>query len=244
MLIPVVTAADAAYFPGVVALYNSFKRNAGPGFEFYAILYGEDIQAEGRALGINVITPPDWKARFPTSSYWPEPSAPMYARLLVPRLFKDRPRAIWLDADCVIEQPLQELATLKFPNAMAGVYFASENYTLGFHISDITQNLRDVRVPFTGLMVFNTAEWNRQQITERCVGAMNADAYDYKFAVQSVLGLVLMGNFHRLPYCWQVFAGRKGPLPDDAKILHWVGGLPWKQKMEHQAEWQKYAATA
>jgi len=238
---PVVTAADAAYFPGVVALFNSFKRNAGPGFEFHAILYGDDIQAKGRALGMKVIVPPEWKTTFPTSSYWPEPSAPMYARLLIPGLFKDRERAIWLDADCVIEQPLAELAEMKFSQALAAVYFKTENYTLGFHISDIPQNLMAIRVPFTGLMVFNIKVWNAAQITERCVSAMNADAYDYKFAVQSVLGLVLMGAFHRLPYCWQVFAGRKEPLPSDRRILHWVGSLPWRDNSQHKDIWEAYA---
>ena len=241
MVTPVVTAADAAYFPGVVALFNSFKRNAGPGFEFHAILYGDDIQAKGRALGMKVIVPPEWKTTFPTSSYWPEPSAPMYARLLISGLFKDRERAIWLDADCVIEQPLAELAEMKFSQALAAVYFKTENYTLGFHISDIPQNLMAIRVPFTGLMVFNIKVWNAAQITERCVSAMNADAYDYKFAVQSVLGLVLMGAFHRLPYCWQVFAGRKEPLPSDRRILHWVGSLPWRDNSQHKDIWEAYA---
>lgn len=151
MLIPVVTAADAAYWPGVVALYNSFTRNAGPGFEFYAILYGEELQDKGRSLGINVIEPPEWAAVFPTSSYWPQPSAPMYARLLIPQLFKDHERAIWLDADCIILQALEELADLEFAQPLAAVYFDTENYTLGFHISDIEHNLRLIRCPFTGL---------------------------------------------------------------------------------------------
>lgn len=241
MLIPVVTAADAAYWPGVVALFNSFNKNAGPGFEFYAILYGSDIQAKGRALGMNVIVPPDWDCVFPTSSYWPEPSAPMYARLLVPQIFKDRERAIWLDADCVILQSLAELSDMQFQNALAAVYFDTENYTLGFHISDIERGLRSVRVPFTGLMVFNVGGWNERHITERCVALMNADEFDFRFAVQSVLGLVLRGDFHRLPYCWQVFAGRSGALPTDRRILHWVGSLPWRDAAKHKNIWESFA---
>jgi len=241
MRIPVVTAADAGYWPGVVALFNSFNKNAGPGFEFHAILYGEDLQEKGRALGMNVIVPPQWNTAFPTSAYWPEPSAPMYARLLIPQLFREHARAIWLDADCVIVKPLAELADLQFEQALAAVYFNGYNYSLGFHISDIEQGLRDVRCPFTGLMVFNIPAWSSQRITQQCVALMNADEYDFKYAVQSVLGMVLMGEFYRLPYCWQVFAGRKEPLPGDSRILHWVGTLPWRDASQHKAIWESFA---
>jgi len=236
----IVTAADAGYFAGVVALYKSFLLNAGPGFEFHAILYGEDIQREGRALGMNVIQPPAWDTQFPTTEKWPEPSAPMYARLLVPQLFKDHERAIWLDADCVILEPLAELAALEFDNPMAAVHFEDERYRLGFHIPNIEPALAKIPCAFTGLMVFNIPAWRGARITEQCVEWMNADTeYDFRFVVQSVLGLVLNGDYWHLPYCWQVFAGRKA-LPQDKRILHWVGALPWRDEMPHTDIWRRY----
>ena len=239
-MIPVVTAADAAYFPGVVALFNSFKQNAGPGVEFHAILYGAEIQQQGRALGMNVIQPPKWETQFPTTAKWPEPSAPMYARLLVPQLFPDCYRAIWLDADCIVIESLAELADMAFDQPMAGVHFNSVNYTLGFHIPNLKGIDRVVRVPFTGIMVFNVPVWRDHCITEQCVKVMNAGMdYDFRFVVQSVLGLVLMGSYHRLDYKWNVFANRK-ELPPNPRILHWVGALPWVEKMPHQEIWDQY----
>jgi lipopolysaccharide biosynthesis glycosyltransferase len=239
-LIPVVTAADAAYFPGVVALYNSFNQNAGPGFEFYAILYGKEVQERGRALGINVIEPPKWETRFPTTEKWPEPSAPMYARLLVPQLFPHQPLAIWLDADCIIVQPLAGL-DMPFDEPLAAVHFNNTNYTLGFHIPNIEAHLRQIPCAFVGLMVFNVPAWRLARITDACVEVMNAETdYDFRFVVQSVLGLVLLGNYKRLPECWQAFANRQ-KLPDNPRILHWVGALPWVQQMPHQGIWNQYA---
>lgn len=239
-MIPVVTAADAAYFPGVVALYNSFKQNAGAGFEFYAMLYGEDVQEQGRALGMNVLVPPVWETKFPTTAKWPEPSAPMYARLLVPQLFPDCLTAIWLDADCIIVQSLTGLDA-PFTEPLAAVHITSHNYTLGFHIPNIEAGLSQVPCAFVGLMVFNVPVWRSQQITEQCVEAMNADTgYDFRFVVQSVLGLVLRGNYKRLPACWQAFANR-AELPKDSRILHWVGALPWVRRMPHQERWEQYA---
>ena len=239
-MIPVVTAADAGYFPGVVALFNSFNKNAGPGFEFHAILYGKEVQEQGRKLGISVIEPPEWETRFPTSADWPEPSAPMYARLLVPQLFPDCERAIWLDADCVIVQSLAEL-DVPFDEPLAAVHFDGVNYKLGFHIPNIEPRLREVPCAFTGLMVFNVPAWRRDRITENCVMWMNSDTgYNFRFVVQSVLGLVLLGDYKRLPKHWQVFANRK-VLAKNPRILHWVGALPWVTRMPHREIWNQYA---
>jgi lipopolysaccharide biosynthesis glycosyltransferase len=241
-MIPVVTAADAGYFAGVVALYKSFLLNAGPGFEFYAMLYGEDVQAAGIELGMNVIVPPVWESRFPTTEKWPEPSEPMYARLLVPMLFQNR--AIWIDADCVILEPLAPLALMDFRQPLAAVHFKNERYRLGFHIPNIEEHLADIPCPFTGLIVFNVPAWRDARITEKCVEWMNSEAdYDFRFVVQSVLGLVLEGDYHHLPQCWQVFANRKD-LPEDARILHWVGALPWRDEMPNTDIWRRYYESA
>jgi len=244
-MIPVVTAADSQYFPGVIALHNSFKKNAGPGFRLFAILYDEDDRREARNRGINVIEPPEWDINFPTSKRWLEPSPPMYVRLLLPRLFSDMPRSIWLDADCIVVQPLAPLAELRFQQPVAAVHFDSDRYTLGFNIPNLEGKLASKHCPFTGLLVFNHAEWNRRKLTEQCEQWM-ADPHglDFSFVVQSVLGLVLEGDYFHLPYKWQVFAGRSQRIPDDARILHWVGGAgrqPWLCDMPNDQLWRQYA---
>jgi lipopolysaccharide biosynthesis glycosyltransferase len=246
-MIPLVTAATVEYWPGVVALYNSFKQNAGPGFEFYAILYGEKLQAKGRALGLNVLQPPNWMDQYPTSSEWPKQTPAAYARLVLPTLFPDRERVIWLDADCIITKPLAELASMKFSEVVAAVKFDTGPYTMGFQVRNVPPDMRDLRMPFNGLLVFNVAEWNRQRITEQCREAMTKTNLVFQFADQSVLGYVLRGRFHGLEYRWQFFANRHGQeIPHNAVILHWVGTLsstPWMKHCHHQAEWDKYAAA-
>jgi lipopolysaccharide biosynthesis glycosyltransferase len=234
-----VTAIDAAYFPGLKALYNSYQANAGEGFEFYCMVHGDaELFAEVEALGIKAIHPPAWDTRYPTTAKWPEESAAMYARLLIPQMFNTE-RAIWLDADCIILKPLAPLLDIEFSEPVAAVTFKSENYTLGFHIPDLKEG-RKVRVPFSGLLLFNNAEWKRRDITRQCADAMQD--YDFRFVVQSVLGYVLKGDFHTLPYCWQVFAGRKAALPTDCRILHYVGALPWRVRMNNQHIWDSYAS--
>lgn len=237
-MIPVVTAIDRAYLPGLKALSNSFNANAGDGFELHCICHG-DVMADVETLGVNPLAPPEWATRYPTTARWPKPLASMYSRLLIPELFEGR--SIWLDADCIILQPLHELAEVEFEQPVAAVHFNNERYTLGFHVGGIEPELARVPVPFSGMLVFNGPAWRAARITNRCAEWMAHDEYDYKFVVQSVLGLALKGDYKRLPYKWQVFAGRTDPLPADTMILHYVGGLPWREPMNNQHIWDKYA---
>lgn len=239
-MIPIVTAIDEKYLPGLKALYNSYKANAGKGFKFHCIVYGSDkLRAEVRALGVNVIIPPKWRAIYPTTKEWPESLPSMYARLLVPKLFKKK--AIWIDADCIVVKPLNELAKIEFSEVVAGVGFNGDRYTLGFHINNLDPKLRSVRVPFAGLLIFNCEKWNKEKITEQCSDLMdNHGEMDFRYVVQSVLGYVLHGKFHWLDYKWQIFANRATSIPENAMILHYVGAVPWLTKMEHQDAWDLY----
>ena len=241
-MIPVITAIDAAYWPGLKALARSFKANAGPGFELHCIVYG-DAELRRRVSEICIaVDPPEWNTLYPTTAKWPVPLAAMYARLLIPELFKQHDRAIWLDADCIVLDDLAELAAMTFDQPMAGVNFDTRNYTLGFHIPNLRGVDPATPVPFTGIMVFNIPEWRRLDITAHCTEWMNADCgFDFRFVVQSVLGLVLQGNYHHLEYRWNVFGGRRDPIPDNAKIVHYVGALPWRDEMPHRRLWEQYA---
>ena len=80
-MIPVVTAIDRAYLPGLKALYNSFLANAGPGFDFHCIVHGDiDLLLEVAGLGMTAIPAPDWLDVYPTTKEWPEQLPAMYSR--------------------------------------------------------------------------------------------------------------------------------------------------------------------
>lgn len=240
---PLITAINEAYFPGLKALYNSYKANAGDGFDFFCIVHGDsDLFARVEDLGVTAIKPLEWGTLYPTTQNWPVSLPAMYSRLLIPQMFAEYRRAIWLDADCIILEPIKPLLDIEFGETVAVVTFTDSRYTLGFQIRDLPQELRNIRGLFAGLLLFNIAEWNRQKITQRCTEAMNADSgLDFRYVVQSVLGYVLQGKFHTLPYHWQVFANRTDSIPKDVKILHYVGALPWKDEMNNQEIWATYA---
>ena len=61
MNVPLVTAINEAYFPGLKALYNSYKANAGHGFDFHCIVDGDaELFAQVDALGVKTLKPTSW----------------------------------------------------------------------------------------------------------------------------------------------------------------------------------------
>jgi len=242
MVTPVITAIDEAYFPGLDALYNSFKANADPDLEFFCIVDGDaDLVDRVAQLGVNVITPPHWADRYPVSPWWPTELPALYARLQIPELFPDCERAIWIDADCIIIDPLTRLAGLDFTEPVAACRPSHERYKLGDMLINCPHDLMEVAGQFSGLLVFNIPAWNKLDITGKCAKAMMNTRIVYKWGDQSVLAYVLRGVYHELSMDWQTFAHRTDATLRDARILHWLGSVPWKTEVRNKDWWQKYA---
>lgn len=242
MVVPLVTAIDEKYFPGLVALYNSYRANAGEGFEFYCIVDG-DAELFGRveALGVKTIKPTAWTEGYPVSPEWPDPIPSLFADLQIPRLFPDHERAIWIDADCVVVKPLTGLLTIDFDEPVAACSPPDNNYILDFVLRECPREHKGKRSPFGGLIIFNIHEWNKRGLTEKCAEAMLNKHIIFRYGDQSILAYVLLGDFFVLPLSWQTWANRKLPIPDSATILHWVGTVPWLNKVNNKHRWLEYA---
>jgi len=242
MVVPIVTAINEAYFPGLDALYNSFKANADSLFDFYCIVDGDDDLFDRVAgLGVKPLVPINWADDYPTSGYWPEKTPSLYARLQIPRLFPDHERAIWIDADCIIVDPLTHLAEFGFSEPVAACRPTVERYRLGDMLVNCPPELHNTAGLFSGLLVFNIPKWNKQDITGHCAKAMLNKNITFKWGDQSVLSYVLAGRFFELSMEWQTFAHRVGAQLQPAKILHWLSDVPWEKEMRNGDWWYKYA---
>lgn len=244
MVVPLVTAIDEKYFPGLVALYNSYKANAGDGFEFYCIVDGDaELFSRVEDLGVKALHPTEWSDDYPVSEIWPDKIPSMFADLEIPRLFPKHDRAIWIDADCVIVKPLTGLLEVEFDNPIAACSPPTHCYTLDFVLHNCPKKYADKRSPFGGLIIFNIHEWNKRGLTGKCAEAMLEKDVIFKYGDQSVLAYVLLGDFHVLDLSWQTWANRKQPIPTNAIILHWVGlnSVPWLNKVNNKHRWLEYA---
>jgi lipopolysaccharide biosynthesis glycosyltransferase len=164
----------------------------------------------------------------------------MYARLLAPLMFGD---CVWLDADQVVLRDMQELLDMRFAEPLAAVQCDRNNIArcvIGM------ENPPEGDSIYSGLMVFNAEEYRRQRVTERCLQLMDeapASGIVYRFVVQSVLSVVLEGNFHRLDPRWQGFANRSTVRAEEWFVLHWHGRKrkPWNTPdMANVSTWRNY----
>ena len=249
MVVPLITAIDKKYFPGLVAMCNSYKANAGEGFDLYCIVDGDDeLFASVEALGIKTIKPTKWVDSYPTSEVWPLEIPSLFADLQIPRLFPEHERAVWIDADCIINGSLTELIDLEFDEPVAAcTQPGNPCYSLGFVLHGCPKELQGRRSPNGGLVVFNIQEWNQRGLTEKCAEVMQDESITFRYGDQSVLAYVLRGEFYVLDGSWQGFPSRGSKSVENersiknAKILHWLGRNPWLDDVPRAHIWNHYA---
>jgi lipopolysaccharide biosynthesis glycosyltransferase len=233
----VVTAIDEQFFPALKALHNSILMHSSC-TDLVCMTYGTDELAEKvERLGVGVRHNVDINAHLPLGEGTPEGCKPMYARLLVPMMFDN---CAWFDADQIVQTNLTPLFNMKFPEVVAAVPDPH-----GAKRSVIGMDVEDTAALYTGVMLFNAPAWREQKITERCIELMNnSEGVLFRFVVQSVLNVVLAGNFHQLNMRWQGFANRHPIHAEQYAVLHWHGRKlkPWTHPSMPNADvWKRYA---
>jgi lipopolysaccharide biosynthesis glycosyltransferase len=240
MTVPLVTACNEAYFPGLRALYRSYLANAGEGFEFWCIVEGDEALFEKiEALGIKTIKPTSWADVYPLSEPWPVEIKSLFADLQIPQLFPDHEKAIWIDADCLIVDSIEELLDYEFTQPIATPSMKTYPMKLGYQLLNCPPEITDIQGPFTALIIFNIPEWNRLGLTAKCAEAMAHKTITFKFCDQSVLGYVVLDNWCKLSMKWQTFAHRQHETGDGAIILHWLLHKPWDNATPYRTDRHK-----
>jgi lipopolysaccharide biosynthesis glycosyltransferase len=217
---------------GARALRNSWVKNSPHGFDFHVIGYGDEaFERELRDEFDNVIFNPDIGANLPCSYKCTTPNPAMYARLLIPELYSDHERSIYIDADAVILKPLDGLAALDMKNyPVAGIpsWCPIEKEVIGHPPGQFGI--------MTALMVFNHSAWIAKDILNQCRKAMDEEPYHFKTVVQAVMQYVLKKDWLALHKFAQVQYGHATTVKEinNAYVLHFAGTNPWEP---YPAEW-------
>ena len=223
---PIVTTINEDFLLGARALRNSWLRHSEEGFSFHVIGYGDE--AFERTLNDefdNVIMNPDIGANLPLSYKCLTPNPPMYARILIPSLFAEYEKAIYIDADAVILKSLDGLLRHDMGNMpCAGTPSWSP---ISREVIGWDNNNQGI---MSALIVFNVAAWNRKGMLDKCRVAMNEEKYHFKTVVQAVLQYVLGDDWYRLPQYAQVQGGHATTRNEikNAYLLHFAGTSPWE----------------
>lgn len=232
-----ITAIDEAFFPGLVALHNSIRINS-PSTRLACMTYGSDELARRvESLGIEVHHNAEINCYLPPGDGTEENCSPMYARLLAPDLYE---RCVWLDADQIVTGDLSELFRLRLKQPVAAVQCPS-----GTRRSVSGIDVPESDAIYSGLMVLNAPVWKQLRVTERCLDMMrNPGKARFKYVVQSVLNVVLGGNFYHLDAKWQGFANRTDFKLRNHRVVHWHGrgDKPWdSDSVPNSGLWRQYA---
>ena len=248
----IVTSADKNYLPGVIALYNSYVKNARWYAAFYLLAHGDPKDFKNLPAGIQVIYNKE-TVKSPTSSVWPEEIPAMYSRLLIPQLFTQYDRVLWLDADIIILKEIESLMNIDmqgYPCAAClpgGPYNPSKYNLMAEQFEEnVPQEFEGVKAIQAGVILFDIKAWNKTNLTERITKLLLREK-SFKFVVQGLLGYVLKGNFLTLDYSWNWYINwtkLDSDWDENVHILHYIGQKgqnPWSHSMIEDNIWRKYA---
>tara|TARA_R110000824_G_scaffold212432_3_gene398622 strand:- start:2307 stop:3056 length:750 start_codon:yes stop_codon:yes gene_type:complete len=245
--IPIVTSVDRKYLPGLIALHNSFIKNSQEGFEFWAILDGDmAFEREVNALGIKTILNPVMDTKqYPVSDKWPDEVPSMYWRMLIPSLFPEHDKSIYIDADAIILKSLKGIASIDIGSKVLGATHDKQMFVSTLGLPDDLANA----VSFiSSFMVFNHKQYAQKNILQTCLELMQRTDLNFKCAVQGVMQVAILSDWFEYKYTYQAHAGHQ-TLCDDSYILHFMGTNPWETlradliqpwKLKARHIWEEY----
>ena len=165
-------------------------------------------------------------------------------RLVIPEVFPQYEKVIYLDSDIVVNADVAELYHIDIGDCILGA--AHGYYENDFHCEEniyITHTLQIDEKNFfnAGILLFNISEFRKRKITERCF-ILLSQRTDLLYMDQCALNILCEGNIFFLPLKWNyewlfLFYGdnqelyyREKPLNimKDPAIIHYDGvEKPW-----------------
>jgi len=252
---PIVTSCDEGYLPGLKALHNSYLRNSREGFSFNAIISGSQEFADHvkNDLGINVILNPEFTTSvFPLSERYLVANPAMWYRLLVPGLFAEHDKSIYVDTDSLILQNLQPLININLGANIVAATRCNSNKSTNY--SPTTRCEGENFGPMASMIVFNHRRWFELDIPKRIAEAMQRTDITWHTIDQAVLQFVVGDSWHMLPWNNQPHAGHETYFVNpkgQMYTLHFMGTKPWREfsnpefitqrKLQTRELWKTYA---
>lgn len=245
----IITGSDDNYVPGVLVLIASAALH-NPEARFAVLDMGiaptnrERIDALASRLAVSIrrieVAPDAFDHLFVKRAHLTRSA---YLRLLIPDLFPDEPRAIYMDCDMVVMDDLGELERIEIGQHMvAGVpcpavrpaELAATGHRPGTYIN-------------SGLMVMNLPVWREEGIAARCVELLSNPERRLMTEDQSAINIVAAGRIHLLPSRYNTFADpaafkSEAEFPKAPAVMHYVVNYkPWVMASTLGRVWQFHA---
>jgi len=252
-----VTAINRRYMPGAVALWNSFKHYHKDGRDqFVCVAFGDaSLGDELAATGMEVRLNPDVyddEQVFPAPGVWQrdvidkDALRALYFRCVLPELFPEEKRVVWVDADSNFIDGCGELEHFDMQGKVVAAPLTAKRPKIYLEMGK-PQKWKNI---ITGTMLFDVQQYIERGFADQMMILM--DDYPERFDDSScncAINYILEGerNVKELPRAYCYNAKRKSN-PIGAKILHWSICEPWDcadkpQEIQNQIEkyWEPFA---
>lgn len=139
--------------------------------------------------------------KLPTQKAFP---TSMYFRFLLPILNKNLSKIIYIDADIICLNNIQELLSINLNNHIIA---AVPDTTDMNQARNNALNLKNHIYFNSGMLLINIQEWNKYNISNKLIEILSTTSYDFKFPDQDALNLILTQKITYLPKKLNYFNG-------------------------------------
>lgn len=245
----IVTGSDDNYVPGVLVLIASAAfHNPKTEFAVLGMNISDANKDRIRQLGerlnvpINLVEVSDSHfEHYPVRRSHLTRGA--FLRLLIPELFPDRSRAVYMDCDMVVMGDLSELDTIDLEGIPVAAVPCPD--------SDPAE-LESIGVPHdqyfnSGLLVMNIPVWNELEISKKSVDLLLDESLTLLYEDQSALNMACFGKAVLLPTTYNVYSTisaykSTSGFPMPPVVIHYVvNNKPWKVLAEFGEIWHFHA---
>lgn len=255
----VVSAADERYAMPLAAMLGSAAAALRPGATLSAYVIDGGVRARTRARVARSLDPAratvEWirpdPARLTGMPVFGHVSLSTYYRILIPELLPAGvPRAIYVDADCIVLADLAELGDRGFEGRPL---MAVPEGEMRVSSPDGLPAWRELGLPPDarclngGVLVLDLPAWHREGISARILGYLRAHRDRVRFWDQDGLNAVLATRWLELERRWNYRVDCSVPCADapdralaairrDAAIVHFASATkPWHYYADHPA---------
>lgn len=210
--IPVVFATDENYVPYCGVAISSLIKNASRGciyevFVLFDKLSNLNIYKLERLSTDNVRVNCQCVHKYFTNLKFVEfqhlTIASAY-RLVIPDLFPQYEKILYLDSDIVVNADVAELYNIDIGSNILGAAHGSYNHDKDdFGYIHITKTLGISESSFfnAGILIINTTEFKKNNVTQKCMTLLS-ERNDLYFMDQCALNITCEGKVHFLPNRW------------------------------------------
>ena len=237
--IPVILSCDDKFVRHAACTIASIVKNSDRRYQFYLLDCGISEHNKQKLaawdLGGNTLTvmPMEKVEAFEQVPLKPWFSPAIFYRLLIPELFPELTKAIYLDSDMVVVGDLGDLWDIDLGDKLMGVvyeegvFFPQAFFSKRKHALNLPNNQRYFN---SGMLYMNCMRLRANGFVDRCCQLINHRGKRLLYPDQDILNCVLNNDqiYELFPvYNWFAHI----PVPDSYQgtlcILHFAGFKPW-----------------